>query len=135
MQIMIHVPDDFVEPVKDQLANGSMGMLEAVALDAVLKFLICSRRHLLRAHSNQILAAAPFGVRFLPRRIQQRQSIMYRLQVFDVRLAPEGYPAPYTERVPGGSWVRAIFMRRWRWVEANSPSALRQVQPQAQTVF
>ena len=39
MQLVINVPDDFVEPVKDKLASGPTGVLEAVALDAVLSFL------------------------------------------------------------------------------------------------
>jgi hypothetical protein len=39
MQIVIHVPDDFVEPVKEKLASGPTGVLEAVALDAILQYL------------------------------------------------------------------------------------------------
>jgi hypothetical protein len=39
MQIVIHVPDDFVEPVKEKLAGGPTGVLEAVTLDAILQYL------------------------------------------------------------------------------------------------
>ena len=40
MQIVINVPDDFVEPVKDKLAVMPTGLLETIALDAILKFLM-----------------------------------------------------------------------------------------------
>jgi hypothetical protein len=39
MQLTIYVPDDFVDPVKDTLARQPTGVLEAVALDAILGFL------------------------------------------------------------------------------------------------
>jgi hypothetical protein len=39
MQLTIHIPDDMVERVKDRLPPPEMGVLEAVALDAILAFL------------------------------------------------------------------------------------------------
>jgi hypothetical protein len=39
MKIVIHVPDDIIESVKDKLPPPETGTLEAVALDAVLGFL------------------------------------------------------------------------------------------------
>lgn len=39
MQLVIHVPDDFIEPVKSKLENGPTGVLEAIALDAILGYL------------------------------------------------------------------------------------------------
>ena len=39
MQLTIHVPDDLIEKVKDQLPPSEMGELETVALDAILDFL------------------------------------------------------------------------------------------------
>lgn len=39
MQITIHIPDDMVEAVKDKLPPPSLGVLEAVALDAILGYL------------------------------------------------------------------------------------------------
>jgi len=39
MQLMIHVPDDIFERVKHKLPPRESGVLEAVALDAVLGFL------------------------------------------------------------------------------------------------
>jgi hypothetical protein len=39
MQLTVHVPDDLIESVKDKLPPPEMGVLEAVALDAVLGFL------------------------------------------------------------------------------------------------
>jgi len=38
--LTIHVPDEFVEPVKKKLENGPTGVLEAVAWDAVLGYLV-----------------------------------------------------------------------------------------------
>jgi hypothetical protein len=40
MQLTIHVPDDILERVKDKLPPRETGMLEAIALDAVLGFLM-----------------------------------------------------------------------------------------------
>ena len=39
MELKIHVPDDMLEEVKDKLPPPEMGVLEAIALDAVLGFL------------------------------------------------------------------------------------------------
>jgi len=39
MQIIVHVPDDLVEKAKDRLPPPGMGVLEAIALDAILGFL------------------------------------------------------------------------------------------------
>jgi hypothetical protein len=39
MQITIHVPDDMLEAVRDRLPPPEMGVLEAVALDAILAYL------------------------------------------------------------------------------------------------
>ncbi len=39
MQTIVHVPDDLIEKVKDTLPPPEMGMLKAVALDAILGFL------------------------------------------------------------------------------------------------
>jgi hypothetical protein len=38
--LVINVPDDLIEPVQGKLALGPTGVLEAVALDAVLGFLM-----------------------------------------------------------------------------------------------
>jgi len=40
MQLTIHIPDDMLETVKDKLPPPEMGVLEALALDAVLGFLM-----------------------------------------------------------------------------------------------
>jgi hypothetical protein len=40
MQLTIQIPDDLIEPVKDQLPPPEMGVLEAIALDAVVGFLL-----------------------------------------------------------------------------------------------
>jgi hypothetical protein len=40
MELTIHVPDDMLESVKEKLPPPEMGVLEAVALDAVLGFLL-----------------------------------------------------------------------------------------------
>jgi len=39
MVLILHVPDDMLERVKDKLPPRETGVLEAVALDAVLGFL------------------------------------------------------------------------------------------------
>jgi hypothetical protein len=39
MKIVVHVPDEIVEPVKWKLERGPTGVLEAVALDAILGYL------------------------------------------------------------------------------------------------
>jgi hypothetical protein len=39
MQLTIHVPDDLFDDVKDKLASQPSGVLETVALDAILVFL------------------------------------------------------------------------------------------------
>lgn len=40
MQLTVHVPDDMIEAVKSKLPPPEAGVLEAVALDAVLGFLM-----------------------------------------------------------------------------------------------
>jgi hypothetical protein len=40
MQLTIQVPDDILESVKDKLPPRETGVLEAIALDAVLGFLM-----------------------------------------------------------------------------------------------
>ncbi|MFZ0959563.1 MAG: hypothetical protein WAO35_01560 [Terriglobia bacterium] len=40
MQLTVHVPDDMIEKVKDKLPPPEVGVLEAVALDAILGFLM-----------------------------------------------------------------------------------------------
>ncbi len=40
MQLTINVPDDFIGPVKDKLSAGPTGVLQAIARDAVIAFLI-----------------------------------------------------------------------------------------------
>lgn len=39
MQLVIQIPDDQIEPVKHKLPPPGTGILEAVALDALLAFL------------------------------------------------------------------------------------------------
>jgi hypothetical protein len=39
MQIIVHIPDEMVEQVKDRLPPPETGVLEAIALDAILGFL------------------------------------------------------------------------------------------------
>jgi len=39
MKLTIHVPDDLLEDVKDELASAPSGILETIALDAILGFL------------------------------------------------------------------------------------------------
>jgi hypothetical protein len=39
MHLTVHVPDDMIERVKDKLPPPELGVLEAVALDAILAFL------------------------------------------------------------------------------------------------
>lgn len=39
MQLIVHVPDDMIKAVKDRLPPPEMGILEAVALDAILGYL------------------------------------------------------------------------------------------------
>ncbi|WBL76913.1 hypothetical protein I3J27_28385 [Bradyrhizobium xenonodulans] len=39
MKITVHIPDDIVAEVKDQLPPPEMGVLEAIALDAILGFI------------------------------------------------------------------------------------------------
>ena len=39
MKLTIHVPDDLLDDLKDKLASEPSGVLEAVALDAILGFL------------------------------------------------------------------------------------------------
>jgi len=43
MQVTIHVPDDLFDEVKDKLASQPSGVLETVALDAILGFLYLLR--------------------------------------------------------------------------------------------
>jgi hypothetical protein len=40
MQLVINVPDDMIEAVKDKLPPAEAGVLEAIALDAILGFLL-----------------------------------------------------------------------------------------------
>ncbi len=40
MHLTINIPDEIIEPVKDKLPPPEMGILEAVALDAILGFLL-----------------------------------------------------------------------------------------------
>lgn len=40
MQLIVHIPDDMIEKVKDKLPPPEVGVLEAIALDAVLGFLL-----------------------------------------------------------------------------------------------
>jgi hypothetical protein len=40
VQLVLNIPDDFIDPVKEKLAAGSTGILEAVAIDAILKYLM-----------------------------------------------------------------------------------------------
>lgn len=40
MRLTVHVPDDLIEKVKDKLPRPEVGILEAVALDAILGFLM-----------------------------------------------------------------------------------------------
>ena len=40
MQLTVHVPDDMLEKVKHKLPPPEVGVLEAVALDAILGFLL-----------------------------------------------------------------------------------------------
>ncbi|MGA2910115.1 MAG: hypothetical protein ABSE36_20675 [Terracidiphilus sp.] len=39
MQVIVYVPDEIVDPLEEKLAAEPDGALEAVALDAILKFL------------------------------------------------------------------------------------------------
>jgi len=39
MELVLNIPDEFIEPVKEKLASFPTGVLEAVAVDAVLGFL------------------------------------------------------------------------------------------------
>jgi hypothetical protein len=39
MRLIVHVPDEVLESVEDRLPPPEMGVLEAVALDAILGFL------------------------------------------------------------------------------------------------
>ena len=39
MQLVVHIPDDLIEPVRDRLPPPEMGVLESVALDAIIGFL------------------------------------------------------------------------------------------------
>jgi hypothetical protein len=39
MQIVINIPDEFIDPVKEKLATGPTGILESIALDAILGYL------------------------------------------------------------------------------------------------
>ena len=43
MRLTIHVPDDMLENVKEKLSSQPTGVLETIALDAVLDFLITLR--------------------------------------------------------------------------------------------
>ncbi len=45
MQLTIHVPDDMLEKVKDKLPHREVGVLEAIALDAIIGFLLKTRRY------------------------------------------------------------------------------------------
>jgi hypothetical protein len=39
MKITVHIPDDLIAEVKDRLPPPELGMLEAIALDAILGFI------------------------------------------------------------------------------------------------
>jgi hypothetical protein len=39
MKITVHIPDDLIAEVKDKLPPPEMGMLETIALDAILGFI------------------------------------------------------------------------------------------------
>ena len=39
MKLILDIPDNLIEPVRDKLAAGPTGVLEAVAVDAILGFL------------------------------------------------------------------------------------------------
>ncbi|MDR3754865.1 MAG: hypothetical protein P4K93_16955 [Terracidiphilus sp.] len=39
MKLIVHIPDDMIEPVKDKLPPPEVGTLEAIALDAILGYL------------------------------------------------------------------------------------------------
>ena len=39
MQLIINIPDELIDPVRDKLAAGPTDMLEAIAADATLGFL------------------------------------------------------------------------------------------------
>ena len=39
MQLIVHVPDDMIVKFRDRLPPSQMGLLEAIALDAILGFL------------------------------------------------------------------------------------------------
>jgi len=39
MKLIVHIPDDLIERVKDLLPPPEVGVLETIALDAVLGFL------------------------------------------------------------------------------------------------
>jgi hypothetical protein len=45
MQLTIDIPDEVIGPVRDKLPPPEMGVLEAVALDAVLGFLMRLDEH------------------------------------------------------------------------------------------
>lgn len=38
MDLVIRIPDELIEPIKDKLPPPEMGILEAVALEALMKF-------------------------------------------------------------------------------------------------
>lgn len=39
MQLIVHIPDEMVAPVRDKLPPPEMGVLEAIALDTLLSYL------------------------------------------------------------------------------------------------
>lgn len=39
MKLIVHVPDSLVEPVKAKLESGPTGVLETVALNAIIDYL------------------------------------------------------------------------------------------------
>ncbi|WP_159450482.1 hypothetical protein [Bradyrhizobium mercantei] len=39
MKLTVHIPDELIAEVKDRLPPPEMGMLEAIALDAILGFI------------------------------------------------------------------------------------------------
>jgi len=40
VQIVINIPDEFIEPVTEKLATGPTGILESIALNAILGYLM-----------------------------------------------------------------------------------------------
>ena len=39
MKLVVNIPDEFIDPVRDRLPPPEVGLLEAIALDAILALL------------------------------------------------------------------------------------------------